>query len=198
MISPRLLRTAAAVSLAAIGTFGTVRSAEAAELPYTQDIQQGGYWCWAATAANIEKYHGTSTDQDRFCHVARNLPTSQPCPDEGLEWPKIVKGYNATGYSATWTQSYLPFSTVKKEIDADSPLIMGVTWTNGSSRGSRHTMVIYGYDDSYNTANPTISYADPGPNSQRKTTVARKDLGVRTPSSTFTWSDSIYNIRKKG
>ncbi|NEE58667.1 hypothetical protein G3M55_80765, partial [Streptomyces sp. SID8455] len=66
-------------------------------------------------------------------------------------------GYNATGYSAKWTQSYLPFSTVKKEIDADSPFVMGVTWTNGPSVNSQHTVVVYGYDDSYSTANPTVS-----------------------------------------
>ncbi|MFJ9917775.1 papain-like cysteine protease family protein [Streptomyces rubiginosohelvolus] len=198
MISTRIARTAAAAALALAGTLAGAQSSAAGVLPYTQEVQKGGYWCWAATAVSIQKYHGSQIDQDRFCHVARNIPASQPCPDEGLAWPNIVKGYNATGYSAKGTQSYLPFSAVKREIDTDSPFVMGVTWTNGPSVNSQHTVVVYGYDDSYSTANPTVSYADPGPNSQRRTTVAWNDLGVRTPTSQFKWTDTIYDIRKNG
>lgn len=134
--------------------------------------QQQNQWCWAASCQMILSYYGYSATQ---CSMANWCFYQSTCCDS-VVWneyapitacnsPNYIYGYGRgmkevlTQYgsiSSTGVNSYLTWSTVQSESNANRPFVIGFAWTSGGG----HAMVGKGYSaGSYDY----VSYNDPWP-----------------------------------
>ncbi|MCP2257136.1 Peptidase_C39 like family protein [Streptoalloteichus tenebrarius] len=153
-------------------------------LNFQEQVQQQTNWCWAATGVSIEQFHGAATSQAEFCAAGKGTSAGN-CPNQGGTIPEIVRGFQRTGFSARSAGGAVSFATITSQIDAGTPMLAGIYWTQGGG----HAEVIYGYDSS----NQTLNVADPWPTYQRYRTQSYNSF---LRNQQFTWGDTVTNISR--
>jgi hypothetical protein len=153
-------------------------------LKYTQQIQKYDEWCWAADGSSIEQYYGSAITQDQFCAAAKGTAVGN-CPNETGELNQIVNGFQQTGFQARETGGALSWSSVQQQVNAGMPAMTVIAWASGGA----HAETIYGYDAN----NGTLSAGDPWYSYSRYWTSTYNNY---LSNSTFTWTDTVADIRK--
>ncbi len=155
----------------------------AGQLGISMQVQQYDQWCWVASGNTIAAYKGAYTDQNTFCDLAINYPTSYQCPNQPgyLSWDQnalsqlgVNPGYESGGA--------LSWATVVNEINSNRPMETAIYWTAGGG----HAEVIYGYDDGGN-----IFFGDPWPTDNRYNVM---NYNAYVSNGQFSWGDALYGI----
>ena len=149
--------------------------------------QEKNQWCWAGTAQMIMKYKtGATYSQCGMANYVRNYSTccSSSAPSY-CNYPTYLdengKLYTGYGFNRTVYSSYLSFSAVQAQINANRPFFWGWYWTGGGG----HAMAVKGYSGNY------VYFNDPW-EPQAKVCV----YSACVSASDHTWGSTIYNIYK--
>ncbi|HYD80324.1 MAG TPA: C39 family peptidase [Paucimonas sp.] len=132
------------------------------QLAFNIEGQKYSQWCWAAVTASVSKFYdaGSTVTQCRLAtwkFGSSGDCCSSPLPS-GCNKPYTTwKALAHVGNLASHVDEGITFSAVKQEIDSGRPVAMAVKWKKS---GSRHAIVITGYDEA--SGGNTITVQDPG------------------------------------
>ena len=107
-------------------------------------------WCWAAVATSVALYYNAKSKWTQCGVVNRTLGMKSCCGKRGRKCNKIghlqdslkLVGHGDDGEPPRFIKGKIPFSHVRREIDAGRPVAVRTQW-HGSEIG--HVLAIVGY-----------------------------------------------------
>ncbi|MFB7665189.1 papain-like cysteine protease family protein [Kitasatospora sp. NPDC056138] len=154
------------------------------KLDISMQQQQRDNWCWAASGNTIATYFGYDYSQNQFCNAAFGRATDSSCPNSQAALDDVQSALSRVGINpGRYVNSYLRYSTVQSEIDANRPIETRIQWSSGGG----HMHVLYGYDTSSNW----VYWGDPWPSNYRYNWA---DYTYYVDNGSFSWTHSLYRI----
>ena len=117
---------------------------DAVALPLAVANQRGTNWCWAATAAAVARYYGTSVTQCAL--VEAGSPAGSVlggCPDVPATPGQQAAALTAAGIPAVTLDRPLTQAELTAQIDAGRPVLAHLAAVEGSIG---HVVLVRGYD----------------------------------------------------
>lgn len=140
-------------------------------------LQAKSYWCWNGSSVAVLANKGKTVTQAAFSTTVKGNSTNNSTATS----TEVKTGLSKYGYSSTLTTS-LSTGTVRTELSNSRPIIAGYLYKSGGG----HMVVISGHDSSTNY----LQVMDPGSGSK-----VNYLSSYFTSNSTWTWAESLYNIK---
>ena len=155
--------------------------------------QEKSQWCWVTAPQIIIKYHlGSAPSQ---CTLVKRGKKITDCPNDPGTLSETKRAMTKSGLSSggTTASRTVKFSTIKKNINSERPMILRKEWKDGKGKktGVGHLSVIYGYSD--NTSTNYVSLVKIRNSDSFKSSTSYSNLSKNTD---FAWTHTVYNIKK--
>jgi hypothetical protein len=130
-------------SILCLFLFGVGTAHAQTSLGISRIEQETGSWCFAAVTQMVAKFLGSSIRQCEISNIDNNrTDCCDPTPPSAcVNGGSTHKMLDYWGFPHTYVTSFVPFSTIKREIDQHSPLVTGWDRTGGG----RHAVLVDGY-----------------------------------------------------